>query len=778
MKYRRSLMLFIAMLFTLAFILILNRYLTEVKICQPVVIRVTGISETEAGQIGFLGNTPLGWVLKLKYANSLRWEFNSYGSFTNLKISGDPSLIKKISRLEIFIGNVKYTIINELKTRKNEEKDLIQYIDPSVSKTDILKSFLHWNIIRLLFIAVGTLTLIFLFRLANRKLAFRATLISLLTSFYLQIKSGHSNLISLLSDLYKLVYIFLFCFILIPVYIAWFFPKTDYPNIVEIQGDTWYYQIRGVNLAYGKGLRNTTFFEKYAFSHTDIHKSTEYEYFKDGENIDPLKQLCPPVYPIFLAIVYKTFGVSPRIARYIQLLLLIFVAAFLPLFGHCLWKGKGVLIGTVAGLFFLFKQYTQAGELMTESLQIFLIFILLFAFYFYNKRKSFLTSAFVGVLLAINLLVKGIIIFIPLFYFFYLFRNDNYRLSIFIRTKWLMLISFVFVVSLWTFHLNSINGCIEKVKEERELQELRKQYKEFVSFSESSGILSSQEFFNQLYELANRKTSEYNSDLQVIEENVVKNQILTEKQRIDSLNSIIKSFVEPLWEAPVAGIKILGHNYILHPDRFMLISSNPRRTLLEANCMRSINGDVIIDNNIKYTYDEHYDWSPIRRVVNFYWNNPQIIPIIFPNKLFRGFSAFPFFILLFVLVLFDFSVHLGHRIRICPAWWLILLAVVFILIIPIVVNNKTFFILCLITGTVAIVLSYPLKIKLIMFDVPFYLNMFILNFVLIAMIHFGLDRLNSIVNFIVILIALYYFSELIEKMISWNLKRQYIRPGS
>lgn len=194
--------------------------------------------------------------------------------------------------------------------------------------------------------------------------------------------------------------------------------------------------------------------------------------------------------------------------------------------------------------------------------------------------------------------------------------------------------------------------------------------------------------------------------------------------------------------------------------------------------MRSINGDVIIDNNIKYTYDEHYDWSPIRRVVNFYWNNPQIIPIIFPNKLFRGFSAFPFFILLFVLVLFDFSVHLGHRIRICPAWWLILLAVVFILIIPIVVNNKTFFILCLITGTVAIVLSYPLKIKLIMFDVPFYLNMFILNFVLIAMIHFGLDRLNSIVNFIVILIALYYFSELIEKMISWNLKRQYIRPGS
>lgn len=58
-----------------------------------------------------------------------------------------------------------------------------------------------------------------------------------------------------------------------------------------------------------------------------------------------------------------------------------------------------------------------------------------------------------------------------------------------------------------------------------------------------------------------------------------------------------------------------------------------------------------------------------------------------------------------------------------------------------------------------------------MFDVPFYLNMFILNFVLIAMIHFGLDRFNSIVNFIIILIALYYFSELIEKMINWYFKR-------
>lgn len=183
---------------------------------------------------------------------------------------------------------------------------------------------------------------------------------------------------------------------------------------------------------------------------------------------------------------------------------------------------------------------------------------------------------------------------------------------------------------------------------------------------------------------------------------------------------------------------------------------------MEANCMRSINGDVIVDVNIKYTYDGHYNWSPMHRVLHFYWNNPQVIPVILPNKLFRGFSSFPFFILLFVLMIFDFSLHLGKRIRIHTVWWLIPLALFFILIIPAVVMNKTFFILCLSAGITALVLSYLLKIRLIIFDVPFYLNMFILNFVLIAMIHFGLDRFNSIVNFIIILTVLYYFSEIIE----------------
>jgi len=349
----------------------------------------------------------------------------------------------------------------------------------------------------------------------------------------------------------------------------------------------------------------------------------------------------------------------------------------------------------------------------------------------------------------------------------------------FIWIKWLMLISFVFVVALWTFYLNSVNGCVEKVKEEKDVQELRELSQEIITFTESSqGFISSKEYFDQLYELVNRKTPKYNSELQVLEENVVENQILTEKQRIDSLNLIIKSAVEPLLEAPAAGIKILGQTFILHPDRFMLISSNFRRTLMEANCMRSINGDVIVDNNIKYTYDGNYDWPPIRRVLNFYWNNPQVIPVIFPNKLFRGFSSFPFFILLFVLVLFDFSLHIGNRIRIRQVWWQISLALFFILIIPYGVMNKIFFILCLSAGTTALILSYLLKIRLIIFNVPFYLNMFILNFVLITMIHFGLDRFNSIVNFIIILTALYYFIELIKKCTSLRSSVLLVIPNS
>ena len=229
--------------------------------------------------------------------------------------------------------------------------------------------------------------------------------------------------------------------ILLVIYSVLLLPKIKFNNEVKFSGDAWQYQSMAVNFAAGQGLMKMgavqgDYRQIYKFSDEvkTIDQPNLSFFISLGEKDGEYNFYRAPGYIVFLGTIYKLFGVNPAAVKNIQMLLIIFVAAFLPYIGWHFWKNSGIMAGVLAGIFFL-KEYARSvprdlaisypGDIMAEPLIAFSLLIWILAFIFWQKRPKAIRAIGLGAITGLCLLIKGTNIFLPLLTGVYLWRKKT-----------------------------------------------------------------------------------------------------------------------------------------------------------------------------------------------------------------------------------------------------------------------------------------------------------------------------------------------------------------
>lgn len=219
--------------------------------------------------------------------------------------------------------------------------------------------------------------------------------------------------------------------VLTAFYLFFYADTVDFSDTAYFGGDTWEYQSMGVNLALGYGVNVIAGYRPFEYYKFDNGAERRYPKLKKafmakGTGDNSLNALRTPGYPTFLGVVYAVFGVSPRIAKQVQFILMVVIAGFLPLIGYQLASWQGFTGGLVGGYSFLNNWgHALALHLLTESLTAFAIFITLLAFLTLRRQANFYTATLFGVFLGLNPIVKGsLVLALPLF-FIYIALSKN-----------------------------------------------------------------------------------------------------------------------------------------------------------------------------------------------------------------------------------------------------------------------------------------------------------------------------------------------------------------
>jgi len=555
--------------------------------------------------------------------------------------------------------------------------------------------------------------------------------------------------------------ILLFCFVLLLVYVAIFSSISRRNDKIKISGDYPVYQITAVNLIKGQGLDLQSFFDKYKFDNVIIDSVYYDDYYKENLSCENsrLSAWVPPAYPIFLSIVYKIFGVSPYIARYIQLLLLLIVAAFIPLWMFYYFRIQGFILGIVAGFIFIINFYPIANEIMTEPLTIFFCFLLLFSIKYFELKMSNFSSVFFGVSLTCALLVKGVVVFFVSFYIILMiYRYFKRKNPLYSRKILIVFVAFFVSLLPWIIYSNLNEGIIQKLsfsKEEISEDKVKlttilldvEKLKSFKQFDSTLLEANKNEFhIHQVTKFINRSC--YLIDDEILSASQKRNFfIITLKQIITRIDNLLK----------VPYLKFNEGTYIYF-NKPILISTNHTFEIYESNNKKCIDGDIHCDKTIKETYDGNPDAPSIIRVLNFYSQNPRYIFIIFPNKLFNAFHNLPFFLILMSLVLSNLILLMLFKKGFTTNKFkkvLLFMLVPFLMFLA--DYNVVWFTICFILSVGGICTAIIQKRSLFLFHLPLSSNLMILNFVIITLIFFGNKRITSIIDFVFITSSIIYF---------------------
>ena len=259
--------------------------------------------------------------------------------------------------------------------------------------------------------------------------------------------------------------IFLFCMLSVFVYFFLYSKKAKenkqmfYDDTSLLGGDEWEYQSMGVNYATGHGF--PVFgcvepFEKYKMTRAWSKDYYNY-YYNEFTKAKEDHFYRTPGYPFFLGLVYKIYGVSPLKAKQLQLLMLVIIASFLPFIGYYYWKLPGFITSLISGILFMNEYYTIVSDLMTESLIMFSIFLIVIAFMWHQHKKNILTSIVLGLLMAVALLVKGSLVYMPPLFFIYFLYQSFKKNESYLNTAVILLVC-VFTILPWSKYASKKAG--------------------------------------------------------------------------------------------------------------------------------------------------------------------------------------------------------------------------------------------------------------------------------------------------------------------------------
>lgn len=237
-------------------------------------------------------------------------------------------------------------------------------------------------------------------------------------------------------------------------------------------GDTWEYQSLAVNLSLGhdyqiggiedfatykfyenEDLRNVTY---YHLPNNASSKKTDtlYSHFIEGGEYSFYRT---PGYPFFLAIVYKLFGIHPRIVKIIQIILLAISASLMPIIGMYYWSRLGVLSGLISSFIFIRYYSTGPANILTETLLGFCLFVLVVLLMFWRMKPSSPIRTFLlGIMSAISILVKGSTAFVPMFLLLYIIFKFSKITKL--KLSFIFILGFFLCMLPWSVYATKKNG--------------------------------------------------------------------------------------------------------------------------------------------------------------------------------------------------------------------------------------------------------------------------------------------------------------------------------
>jgi len=444
----------ILIIFVLSIVVFLYfKYLSKVNIYQPISITVKSKNFQENKNFGFYSVSPNGKYFKLYFDKTNRTWKQNYGFNNCIILSFKDSLLSDIFPLNIKIGNNIYSFdkskfLEDWKLTNNYNNENLTYQSPNYIKGNtnlILKAFsiLLWGgLIRIIIISLFFISCIyFIYKILKKHKDFVVSKLKFCGNLIYNLFSIHFSSLITVANVYK------FCILIVVIYSIIFFNLCKFTNEAIYIGDTPDYQNIAVNFAKNHRFPYNGIIEKF-----ETYKFSQYNSdFPQSFEKSNLNFFRNPGYPFFLGIIYKIFGVSPLIAKYIQLFLLIIVASFLPLIGFYLWNSTGFKSGIVASPLFIYTNVSISQYIMSEPLIIFFVFLIVLAYIYYNIKNDGISSIILSITFGLGILVKGSLIFIPALFFLFLFvkfyktKNNTY-----LKHLYYQVVTIIFIISPWS----------------------------------------------------------------------------------------------------------------------------------------------------------------------------------------------------------------------------------------------------------------------------------------------------------------------------------------
>jgi len=520
--------------------------------------------------------------------------------------------------------------------------------------------------------------------------------------------------------------------------------KVNLSNKIDVfyGSDEWDYQTIAVNFATGHGFHVTGGFEKpevYKFGHVDSGTFEKQELLRGITNIHR-----PPLYPLFVGVMYKIFGVNPSYIVIFQLLLLCIVAAGLPLLGFFLLQSKGFYSGIISGIVFMFVNHKMAEYFLPgQAFTAFFIFIFIFIAEKFFRKKTTLWAVAMAIALAVSLLFHATMILVVGFIVIYLLidlKNGNKWINV----KNLITFSIVFIAVLLPWHLFAY----------KTLRELKHD-----SFVVLSATLNTSLTAKEKVDLISHKAPKYG---QYLEPKKIFNE--SEIRKItDSLIPDVKNkgvFFNNINASTIDFYKIgLLQEIIDAPDYFLVFLSITKNVAMDCHNEFITNGNSSpewrFNSTSFYNNDNLNNKISFTRVYNFYKHNPDyILPLVIMKiKAALNYSVFlKLFFSLIIIYLFS-KILKAKTLKKSLFFFFIVLGLV---LINIYLPQNVLIILLLCCYFLFLLLSCILKIH---HEIPISFNFVFFNLLIFTVIALGNYRYINVLDPFFILLCFFYLQK-------------------
>lgn len=162
----------------------------------------------------------------------------------------------------------------------------------------------------------------------------------------------------------------------------------------------------------------------------------------------------PPLYPLFLSIVYKLFGHNYAAVRLIQALLGSFSCIIIYLIGKIIFGNfVGMLSGVISAVYPPFISYMYYGGpnfILSETLFMFLFLLAILNLINFHRDKRIFSLVWSAIFMAGAALTKPIVLLMPFFVFIWLklFLKNTYRNTV--KASAIFLSLFLLTIFPWT----------------------------------------------------------------------------------------------------------------------------------------------------------------------------------------------------------------------------------------------------------------------------------------------------------------------------------------